>query len=405
MTITNPKLFGLFLSILLFAHNVFAQSLQGKVVMATTQQPVISASVFLSNTSIGTVTNDKGEFTIAHFPAGRFDVVVSSIGYETQIITITSTQIPVLLTVQLQQQAKQLAEVVLEPYDKDGWQKWGRFFMDNFIGKSAFASDCKLLNSDAVKLKFNKKQNTLKAFADEALVIENKALGYILKYQLKTFEFQFSAQLFYYQGYPLFQEMQTTKPRIQKRWIANREEAYYGSLMHFMRSVYRNKLVQQGFEVRKLIKVDNKEKARVKAIYRSQTKGGVLNMGDSANYYQEVMRQTDQIATLINIILPGDSIANALDVTTAGLEFSDYLQVTYTKKKEPFEYYNGLGKKYGEKSVVSELHLPNKIGVAVLANGSYFEGVNLITSQFWAWWEKMATLLPLDYWPGKSKNP
>lgn len=398
--------------LLLICINMFcelqAQSLQGKVVAVGMHMPIAAASIFLSNTSIGTITNDKGEFTITHFPAGRFDLVISCIGYETQIITVNSTQLPELLAITLQPKAKQLQEVILEPYDVNGWAKWGNFFIENFIGKSTFAAQCIFKNKDVVKFKFNKKQNTLKAFADEPLIIENKALGYILKYELKLFEYDFTNRTFYYQGYPLFEEMRAKRLGITKHWMKNREEAYYGSLMHFMRSVYRNKIIEQGYQVKKIVRVENKEKLRIKQLYKSLVLKGTFTLdinaivGDSASYYKRILEEPDHKDYLINKILPGDSIASALDKITVALEFTDYLQIAYTKMKEPFEYYNGLGKRYGENSVMSEISLPHKTGVAVLANGSYYEGFNLMTSQFWAWWEKAATLLPLDYWPPKK---
>jgi hypothetical protein len=49
--------------------------------------------------------------------------------------------------------------------------------------------------------------------------------------------------------------------------MSNRAEAYYGSMMHFMRSLYRNKLIEEKFEVRKLIKLSSEEQKRVKAAY------------------------------------------------------------------------------------------------------------------------------------------
>lgn len=390
------------------ANGVIAQTLQGKVLATDTREPIAAASIFLSNTSIGTIANDKGEFTIARFPAGRFDVVISSIGYETQIITVNSTQLPQLLTVTLQPKAKQLQEVILEPHDANGWAKWGDFFIENFIGKTAFATQCTFKNKNIIKFRFNKKQNTLKAFADEPLVIQNQALGYVLRYELKLFEYDFTKRTLYYQGYPLFEEMTAKRPSITKRWAKNRQEAYYGSLMHFMRCLYRNKIVEQGYELRKIIRVPNQEKIRVKQLYKSFELKGTSTIdvnvmrGDSSTYYQRILQEPDSKDFLINKILPSDSVAYAINTTTAALEFTDYLQVTYTKKREPLEYYKSIGKRFGDNALVSELSLPNKTGVAVLANGSYYEGLNLMTSLFWAWWEKAATLLPLDYWPSKK---
>jgi hypothetical protein len=41
--------------------------------------------------------------------------------------------------------------------------------------------------------------------------------------------------------------------------------------------------------------------------------------------------------------------------------------------------------------------------VIVLANGSYFEGNEMMIQGYWAWWEKMCTKLPFEYWPSPKK--
>ncbi len=289
--------------------------------------------------------------------------------------------------------------------------------MENFIGTSAFAEDCKLLNKEGIKFRFSKKNNILQAFADERLVIENKALGYIVKYALTRFTFDFNTKMFLYQGYPLFEEMETNRDRIRKKWLSNREEAYYGSMMHFMRSLYRNKLIEQKFEVRKLIKLSSEEQKRVKAAYMKaripiSMNGNMVVTDDSKSglppdtlaYYRKVMQDPAGFDILINQLLPGDSIAYAIDSLMAGFEFSDNLQVVYPPKKTPFEYSRTMRRTPSELPITSELFRVTRDPIVVLANGNFFEGTNLISSGYWAWSEKIAALLPTDYWPPPKKK-
>ncbi len=410
-------LFVLF--VLLYSLQVsFAQpALRGKVIAGDTKQPIHLANVFLSNTSIGTVTNAEGVFVLDRFPQGRFDVVVSCIGYETYVTTIQYAQLPTNIEVVLQPKVNVLQEVVVEPYEKNGWERYGTFFMENFIGTSVLAADCKLKNPETIRFRYNKKENILRAFADEPIVLENKALGYILRYDLKVFEYNYGTRIFYFQGYPLFEDIQTDRKRLLNRWEKNRSEAYYGSMMHFMRSLFRNQLNENGFEVRKLIKVSEEEKKRVRTIYNSRTyingsgnivvNDSLLGNGnkDSADYYRKVMRQPEKMAVLINQLLPGDSIAFAIDSFTAGLYFDDYLQIIYKYKQVPIEYVRTNSLSVQPKTpIMSEIFLPKKNAIAVLANGSYFEGIDLISSGYWGWWEKLATMLPFDYKPPKKER-
>lgn len=406
----------LFLSCFALQTATAQNTLKGKVLAADTRLPIHLANVFLSNTSIGTVTNAEGFFTLDHFPSGRYDVVVSCIGYESYVTTVQYAQLPLTIEVNLKPRINILEEIVVEPYEKYGWEKYGQFFLDNFIGTSALAGDCKLKNPGTIRFRYSKKENILRAFADEPVILENRALGYILRYDLKIFEYNYGSRIFYFQGYPLFEEMETGRKRLQKRWEDTRADTYYGSLMHFMRSLFRNKLVQDGFEVRKLIKITEEEKKRVKTIFnkRAYTNSnerivvndslpGQGNM-DSAIYYRKVMNQPEKMNVLINKVLPGDSIAFAIDSFTAGLFFDDHLQVIYLYKQVPDEYLQANRLSVQAKSpVVSKIFLPRKKTIAVLANGSYYEGIDMISSGYWGWWEKLATMLPYDYKPPPKK--
>ncbi|WP_235918591.1 hypothetical protein [Sediminibacterium soli] len=307
-----------------------------------------------------------------------------------------------------------LQEVILIPYEKNGWEKWGVFFADNFIGTSAFAQQCSLLNKEAVKFRFDKKKNLLQAFADETLLFENSALGYKIKYDLISFEYDFTQRLFVYKGYPFFEEMQTSRKGLQRRWAQRREDAYKGSLMQFMRSLYRNRLVEDGFQVRRLIKIPDAEKKRVRDIYRMaiqkpQADGRMMISNafdafpaDTAAYYRQVLQEPDKLNVLIDRVLPGDSIAYAVDSVTAGLYFTEHLQVIYPSKNMPDEFFS----KYVvsshpvlKKPVTSEATIITGQPINVLANGSYYEGTGLIISGYWGWWEKIGNMLPYNYEP------
>jgi len=200
-------------------------------------------------------------------------------------------------------------------------------------------------------------------------------LGYELKYDLSVFEFNFTTKIFFYQGYPLFSQLATSRKRVEDRWQRNRAETYQGSLMHFMRSLYRNILIEEGYELRKIIR--NKEKQ-----YSSFFSGSASRNVD----------------VLINTPLNGDSIAFAIDSTTVGLQFNNYLQVVYKWKYMPESYrltQRGMGPK---QPMTAELFMPDpeKV-VAVLANGSYFSGKDILNLGFWAWSEKLSNMLPLDF--------
>ncbi len=390
------------LFVFLFFAGHTQKLLKGVVLDAEMNTAVSGASVFFNNTSMGTTANTEGQFQL-YLPAGKYDLIVSSIGYETHNQTIIPGEAADFLTIKLKLKAPELETVVIEPYEKNGWEKWGQFFLENFIGTSAYARDCEIKNTGALRFRNSKKTNELTAFALEPLIIENKALGYTIRYQLESFSYNFSTHYLLCLGYPFFEPMKGGRAR-QKRWEQKRREVYFGSIMHFMRSVYRNQLTEEGFEVRALKKIENAEKKRVKEARQNNMKKTPMPDGrimlseinkDSAAYYNKIMQQPDSYDMAEKNPLPGDNIAYAVDSTTAGLAFNNYLLIIYTKGMAPPEYRQRFPK--NSTGMMSQVTLTHQRPVEIQANGSYYNPTDLISLGYWAWSEKIATMLPFDF--------
>ncbi len=391
----------LFFTFYFLIDSSFSQTtIKGIIKDAETKTVLAAASIFIATSKIGTVSSSTGAFSL-DIPQGKYDLIVSNIGYETQVININEKKSDELI-IYLKQKQKELDNVQVIPYEKDGWKKWGNFFLNSFIGTMSYASKCVLKNHEVIKFRNNKKRNELSAVAFEPLIVENKALGYVLKYQLEKFIYNFSTGVFYYQGYPLFSEMEGSEKE-KSKWEKNRETAYYGSMLHFMRALYRNKLPQEGFEIHKLVRKENTEKKRVKLIvamgkqYQDPDVDITFTRNDSSIYYENVMKQPDELTFFNKSILPSDSIAYAINSTTAGLYFKDYLVVIYTKQKAPYEYTEHSIQK--DDRQISQITMLDDREVIVSANGTYYPSQTIFTTDYWAWSEKIGFMLPLDYWP------
>jgi hypothetical protein len=166
-----------------------------------------------------------------------------------------------------------------------------------------------------------------------------------------------------------------------------------------MRSVYSNKIGEQGFEVRALQKIPNGEKARVQLLYQTRSQQQLYANKDSAAYYEKILAQPAEFSIIGKNLLPGDSIAYAMDSVTAGLEFENYLLVIYKNKTAPPEYRQHVLN--AGSAMASQITLLNKRPVAIQANGSFFEPADLLSMGYWGWSEKIATMLPFDFVPGK----
>lgn len=306
------KIVPAILFLLLLTYSGFSQrTIKGRVVNQTTGAPVPGSSVFIANTSKGTVSNSAGTFELSDIPPGKHELVISSIGYETNVFSFHDGQLPLQLKIELSIKIKELENVTVEPSVEEGWDKWGSVFIDNFVGKTANARQCRIKNEKAIRFRYYKKSKRLIAYCDEPVLLENKALGYTNNYQLEDFEMNFDEKTIFFLGYSFFEPITTGGKGRQEKWEKKREEAYYGSIIHFMRSVYADRLLEEGFEVRRMTSILNYEKQRVEGLYSTSSvvKPGALDMTigtaikkepisfprDSINYYESILRQPDHL--------------------------------------------------------------------------------------------------------------
>jgi len=398
---------------LALSHIAYAQfTLRGKV-QSKDGKPVPSASVFFSNTSLGTVADRDGQFLLTGIGTGRYELVVSSVGFDTKVQQLKTEQWPASITITLAIKEEELPEVVVGSYTKESWAKWGKFFIENFLGTTPFAAECNIKNHEVIQFRNYTKRNELKAIANEPLIIENRALGYRIKYQLELFQYDFKTKIFHYAGYPLFEPYEKPGEKPKPRWERNRNTAYYGSKLHFMRCLFRNRLVEEGFEVRFMQRIPNAEKQRVRklttVVSGENNRTITINMngnmsanhlkGDSAAYYREVLKQPDFIEQIAPEVLPGDSIGYGINESVAGFYFPDYLHITYILAKEDAAYLssNLLLRSAGPQ--VSTLQMIANRPMEVYSDGSYFNPLDILSSGYWAWNERMGNMLPYNFKP------
>ena len=110
---------NLLLSILLFASTfVYSQNkgfLNGRILDQKTQQPLDGATIIIQDTNLGVVSDSEGYFLIENIPTQSYNVVVSYLGYQTQVsynvIVKSIGNRPLFF--ELEEQTDQLEEIVL----------------------------------------------------------------------------------------------------------------------------------------------------------------------------------------------------------------------------------------------------------------------------------------------------
>lgn len=231
----------------------FSQEIRGTVVDVVTGSPIHGATVYINNSTLGSLTDEKGHFVLQGnitFPA---DVVVAAVSYGTQSIRVNKEGV-LAQAVKLDLKADELPAVkVLPPLD-DGWERFGKDFMENFISYSAFAGQCEILNKKDLIFKIDEEKNILYVSAKRPLRIRNKALGYLIHFDLVDYSQHYRSREVYFSGYTRFEPMKPKNDKQRVKWELNRKTAFMGSLNHFMRSVAQKNTAEQGFQLNVVVR-------------------------------------------------------------------------------------------------------------------------------------------------------
>ncbi|WP_179009227.1 carboxypeptidase-like regulatory domain-containing protein [Winogradskyella forsetii] len=229
-----------------------SQTLTGRVIDKLTQQPIETVAVYFDNTTIGTTTDEKGEFSITYTDAIQSTLVISYLGYEKVLISDYRSQNSI--TIELIEANNILDEVHIDYDDGLTRRQKLRLFRKEFLGTSKFGKSCKILNEDNLILRYDKRNKSLYASSKASLEIENKALQYKISYDLIDFEIsfryanlktiEFTINSVAYFGTSFYKELKETKT---SKKIKNRNQAYKGSVQHFMRSLYNKRLEEEGY--------------------------------------------------------------------------------------------------------------------------------------------------------------
>ncbi len=388
--------------LLLFPGLALGQGrLSGVVQDSVTHQPLAFASVFLANTTLGVTTTEQGTFTFPSVPAGNYDVVASYVGYRLARQAVSVSASAQQLTLRLAPTANQLGEVVVRPNPNraSDFQK----FTDLFLGRSTFSKQCRIRNPDDVLVDYDAQANELTASAIKYVQVDNDALGYRVKYYGLRFACDFARQIVTFYGQPVFEEMKAKSERQQRRWEANRVQAYLGSLSHFLRSVRDSQMTAQGFVARRLRIVNNPRFAHAD----SARKQLVRQRRAFTRAEQDSISRWASVPPAFAMLYTAPRHLDSLRHVVAGeqrvlLRFRDRLQVTYLLAGPDPNYHPrpspfARGATLPTDQQVSELILMQP-EIEILPNGQLANPLAVFTDGYWGF-EKMGEFLPLNYLP------
>lgn len=243
-----PLIFLFFLSI------GFSQDITGLVKDSITNEPLEGVAIYYDNTTIGTTTNTKGEFSLNYNEKIKSSLIISFLGYQTSKINVFPFKEN--LKIYLNESTHFLDEVLL--YSNDDWSRKLKLqeFRKHYLGKSNNGESCRILNEEEIILSYNSEEKQLVATSKAPIYIKNKNLKYLIRVELHHFEVNYShiskdkkdltPNYVYYSGYNFFESLENAP---SERTLIKRKMAYLGSTLHFMRSLARNRLLSDGYKI------------------------------------------------------------------------------------------------------------------------------------------------------------
>jgi hypothetical protein len=168
----------------------YSQAIYGSVFDNETKKQIPYANVYFNGTTIGTYTDDFGNFHLILPKGGKFPIAISAIGYESFLLSNYSIDHPI--RVFLKPKIYKLNEVIVSSKmslkDRIARKQNLSLFRKQFLGESLNAYQCKILNENDIIMQYLEDKDILKAYSSKPLIINNKALGYQITYNIVTFE-------------------------------------------------------------------------------------------------------------------------------------------------------------------------------------------------------------------------
>lgn len=243
------KIFPLAIFLILISISGFAQTtgtITGKVTDSKTGEPLPFCNVFINNTTLSTVTDFDGSYSLANVPEGEVEVAFSFIGY--QALQKPASIKPggqFILNVGMVSFEQELSDVEIKATRDKAWERELKRFKNLFLGNDNLAAQCEILNPWVIEFPEENTTNSFRATAIQPIEIKNNGLGYNLTFDLR--EFYFTPQYYIIAGATRFVEMDTTVQTIKQNWEKNRQETYKKSPANMFRAMIQNQHNQEGF--------------------------------------------------------------------------------------------------------------------------------------------------------------
>jgi len=230
---------------ILCSISVAQQQVSGRITDATDGKPLPYASVYIANTTVGSYSDDSGKYNVTIPGEGSYEIVASFVGYKSFFHKIDLPKPFYQIDIVLERNDKELNEVLIIP-QKTYSQGDVILFWKMILGEKPSKNGMEVLNPEKVYF-YKNKNKELQAFCDEPIEIVNHKTGYSIRYILQYFKYDYKNEITDYYGKPFFKELLPESELQKNNWENKRQKIYAVSITHFIRALYMDQLLQEGF--------------------------------------------------------------------------------------------------------------------------------------------------------------
>ena len=275
--------------------------ISGTILDIETNSPVQFATVYIDGTTKGTITDSTGYFSLKKVKP-PCTMIISHVGYKTFSTYFENRSYPELefllnpkdVFIQeicisdLNLRKRNLKLFRADFLGTDVWGKYATIENENAIYFTKEYEQCQVgvsekqipifLQSEKDEIEWSgdstiityQKPISFNVAAKEPLIVDLPLLGYELYIDLISFVHKYTTkkepEMSSFRGHFYFQPIKFKSKRDSIRIQKNRLKVYYNSPQHFCRSLYENRLLENGYQFHELIQDDSTLKVHAKVV-------------------------------------------------------------------------------------------------------------------------------------------
>ncbi|MDR1155138.1 MAG: carboxypeptidase-like regulatory domain-containing protein, partial [Bacteroidales bacterium] len=220
------------------------RTISGRITDASDGNAISGASVFFSNTTVGTTTDDEGKYQLKIPGEGSYRLTVSHVGYQPVFMDIDPGKTQIALDIAMYAPEMEEVTITTKPSVRN---KDIDLFWKTILGKKPSKKTIQAMNPEAVYYYYNPETDKLTVTCRVPLQIVNHETGYHIQFVLNYFVADYGVDNISWEGEYMFTELEPDHDGQMKTWEISRKKIYRTTIGNFIKALYHDNTLEEGF--------------------------------------------------------------------------------------------------------------------------------------------------------------